>query len=40
MGKKLKISKDIFKEVKPKTKKKGCIDFCDKNKNALDFAIK
>ena len=32
------ILKDIFKAKKPK--KIGCINFCDKNKNALNFWIK
>ena len=31
--------KDIFKEKKAKTQKMGCIDFCDKNTNALNFAM-
>ena len=40
-GQKVKhILKDIFKAKKPKKRKIGCIDFFDKNKNALIFLIK
>ena len=32
-------SKKYIQRIKAKKQKMGCIDFCDKNTNALNFAM-
>ena len=39
MGKKLKIFLKIYSKNKSQKTEKGCIDFCDKNTNVLNFAM-